>query len=224
VERQLDLAIRALVERDNRLAEEVIAGDSLIDQREVEVDHRVIELIVRARPMARDLRLVMTAIKIAPDLERWPTTPWHRAATLEINRLRPLKAFITIRAWPRRHLRWSGRDWRVVKGDSQLARNVIDRDAEVDWEFEQIFRELLTYMMEDPKTIRRALALLMVSRALERLAITEPISRAGRLPGGRRGHPHRRPKERMGLSQEVRFSLAGVTAATTAALPRATSR
>jgi len=59
VERQLDLAIRALVERDNRLAEEVIAGDSLIDQREVEVDHRVIELIVRAaadgsRPSSRD--------------------------------------------------------------------------------------------------------------------------------------------------------------------------
>lgn len=164
VERQLDLAIRALVERDNRLAEEVIAGDSLIDQREVEVDHRVIELIVRARPMARDLRLVMTAIKIAPDLERVADHAVGIARqALEINRLRPLKAFITI---PRMAEKASSmvRDaiGAFVKGDSQLARNVIDRDAEVDWEFEQIFRELLTYMMEDPKTIRRALALLMV--------------------------------------------------------------
>jgi phosphate transport system protein len=171
VERQLDLAIRALVERDNRLAEEVIAGDSLIDQREVEVDHRVIELIVRARPMARDLRLVMTAIKIAPDLERVADHAVGIARqALEINRLRPLKAFITI---PRMAEKASSmvRDaiGAFVKGDSQLARNVIDRDAEVDWEFEQIFRELLTYMMEDPKTIRRALALLMVSRALERI-------------------------------------------------------
>ena len=171
VERQLDLAIRALVERDNRLAEEVIAGDSLIDQREVEVDHRVIELIVRARPMARDLRLVMTAIKIAPDLERVADHAVGIARqALEINRLRPLKAFITT---PRMAEKASSmvRDaiGAFVKGDSQLARNVIDRDAEVDWEFEQIFRELLTYMMEDPKTIRRALALLMVSRALERI-------------------------------------------------------
>ena len=171
VERQLELAIRALVERDNKLAEEVIAGDNLIDQREVEVDHRVVELIVRARPMARDLRLVMTAIKIAPDLERVADHAVGIARqALEINRLRPLKAFITI---PRMAEKASSmmRDaiGAFVQGDSQLARNVIERDAEVDWEFEQIFRELLTYMMEDPKTIRRALALLMVSRALERI-------------------------------------------------------
>jgi len=171
VERQLDLAIRALVERDNTLAEKVIAGDSLIDQREVEVDHRVVELIVRARPMARDLRLVMTAIKIAPDLERVADHAVGIARQgLELNRVPPLKAFITI---PRMAERASSmvRDAirAFVEGDSQLARQVIERDAEVDWEFEQIFRELLTYMMEDAKTIRRALALLMVSRALERI-------------------------------------------------------
>jgi phosphate transport system protein len=171
VERQLDLAIRALVERDNTLAEKVIAGDSLIDQREVEVDHRVVELIVRARPMARDLRLVMTAIKIAPDLERVADHAVGIARQgLELNRVPPLKAFITI---PRMAERASSmvRDAirAFVEGDSQLARQVIERDVEVDWEFEQIFRELLTYMMEDAKTIRRALALLMVSRALERI-------------------------------------------------------
>ncbi len=171
VERQLGLAIRALVERDNTLAEQVIEGDSLIDQREVEVDRRVVELIVRARPMARDLRLVMTAIKIAPDLERVADHAVGIARqALELNRVPPLKAFITI---PRMAegaasmVRDSIRAF--VQGDSQLARQVIERDAEVDWEHEQIFRELLTYMMEDAKTIRRALALLMVSRALERI-------------------------------------------------------
>jgi phosphate transport system protein len=172
VERQLGLAIRSLVERDSKLAEEVIAGDAVIDQREVEVDHRVIELIVRARPMARDLRLVMTAIKIAPDLERVADHAVTIARqALELNRLPPLKAFITI---PRMADQAASmvRDaiGAFVQGDSQLARLVIERDDDVDWEQEQIFRELLTYMMEDPKTIRRALALLLVSRSLERIA------------------------------------------------------
>src|SRR5512135_2410437 len=140
VERQLGLAIQALVERDSTLAEQVIEGDALIDQREVEVDRRVVELIVRARPMARDLRLVMTAIKIAPDLERVAD---HAAGiarqAMELNRVPPLKAFITI---PRMAegaasmVRDSIRAF--VRGDSQLARQVIERDAEVDWEHEQI--------------------------------------------------------------------------------------
>jgi len=171
VESQLGLAIRALVERDNTLAEKVITGDNVIDQREVEVDHRVVELIVRARPMARDLRLVMTAIKIAPDLERVADHAVGIARqALDLNRVAQLKAFIIIPRMAEKAFAMV-RDaiGAFVQGDSQLARAVIDRDAEVDWEFEQIFRELLTYMMEDPKTIRRALGLLMVARALERI-------------------------------------------------------
>jgi phosphate transport system protein len=172
VEHQLDLVIRGLVERNSELAEQVIAGDKVIDQREVEVDHRVIELIVRARPMARDLRLVMTAIKIAPDLERVADHAVDIARqVLVLNRVPALKAFITI---PRMAEQATAmvRDaiGAFVRGDSQLARQVIDRDDEVDWMHEQIFRELLTYMMEDPKTIHRALALLLVSRSLERIA------------------------------------------------------
>jgi phosphate transport system protein len=172
VERQLGLAIRALVERDSALAEAVIAGDSLIDQREVEVDHRVIELIVRTRPMARDLRLVMTAIKIAPDLERVADHAVSIARqALLLNQVPPLKAFITI---PRMADAATAmvRDaiGAFVQGDSQRARHVIARDDEVDGMHEQIFRELLTYMMEDPRTIHRGLALLLASRSLERIA------------------------------------------------------
>ena len=172
VERQLGMAIRALVERDSALAEAVIAGDEVIDRREIEVDHRVIELIVRTRPMARDLRLAMTAIKIAPDLERVADHAVSIARqALLLNQVPPLKAFITI---PRMAEAATAmvRDaiGAFVQGDSHGARRVIARDDEVDEMHEQVFRELLTYMMEDPRTIHRALALLLASRSLERIA------------------------------------------------------
>jgi len=172
VERQLTLAISALVERSNELAEQVIAGDEVIDHREIEVDRRVLELIVRARPMARDLRLVMTAVKIAPDLERVADHAVHIARqAIVLNRVPPLKAFITIPRMADAATRMV-RDaiGAFVEGNSQAARQVIARDDEVDGMHEQIFRELLTYMMEDPKTIQRVLALLLVARSLERIA------------------------------------------------------
>jgi phosphate transport system protein len=172
VERQLDLAARALVERNSEIAQQVIAGDEVIDRREIEVDQRVIELIVRARPMARDLRMVMTVIKIAPDLERVADHAVNIARqAIALNRVPSLKPFITI---PRMADAATGmvRDaiGAFVHGDSLAARRVIVRDDAVDGMHEQIFRELLTYMMEDPKTIPRALALLLVARSLERIA------------------------------------------------------
>jgi phosphate transport system protein len=172
VERQLNLAIRAVVERNPDLAEEVIAGDKVIDQREIEVDQRVLELIVRARPVARDLRLVMTTVKVAPDLERVADHAVSIARqAIVLSQVPPLKAFITI---PRMADAASGmvRDaiGAFVHGDSLQARQVISKDDAVDGMHEQIFRELLTYMMEDPKTIQRALALLLVARSLERVA------------------------------------------------------
>ncbi len=172
VEKQLNLAIRAVVERDGAVAEAVIAGDAVIDRREIEVDHRVLELIVRERPMARDLRLVMTAIKIAPDLERVADHAVNIARqAIVLNRVPPLKPFITIpqladaaTAMVRDALA------AFVSADPNEARAVIGRDDEVDGMHEQVFRELLTYMMEDAKTIPRALALLLVARSLERVA------------------------------------------------------
>ena len=172
VEKQLNLAIGAVVERNDSVAQGVIAGDAVIDRREIEVDRRVRELIVRERPMARDLRLVMTAIKIAPDLERVADHAVNIARqAIVLNRVPPLKPFITL---PRMAEAATAmvRDalGAFVNSDSQQARRVIERDDEVDGMQEQIFRELLTYMMEDAKTIPRALALLLVSRSLERVA------------------------------------------------------
>lgn len=169
-ERALDLAIRSLVERDSELAEQVIAGDASIDRREIEVDHKAVELIVRHRPMARDLRLVVMATKIAPELERVADHAVGIARqALILNKVPPLKPFITLPSMANA----AGAMLRdaidsFVHEDSQQARRVIVRDAAVDAMHEQIFRELLTYMMEEPRTIPRALALLLVARSLER--------------------------------------------------------
>lgn len=171
-ERQLENAIRALVERDSALAEQVIAGDAVIDQREKDVDHRVIELIVREQPVASDLRFLITSLKIAPGLERVADHAVNIAEqALVINRMPPLKPFITI---PRMASTAIGmvRDALAafVRRDTTLAMDVISRDDSVDAMHEEIFRELLTYMMADPGTITRVLPLLLVARSLERIA------------------------------------------------------
>ena len=170
-ERALELATRAMVERDSTLAEQVISGDARVDQLEVEVDHKAVELIVRHRPMARDLRLVMIATKIAPDIERVAdhAVGIARQAKL-LNTHPPLKPFITLPSM-------AGAAGGMVRdaidafvhSDTMLARRVIARDEAVDAMHEQVFRELLTYMMEEPRTIPRALALLIVARSLERI-------------------------------------------------------
>jgi phosphate transport system protein len=172
VEEQLGSAIRALVERDSVLASQVVEQDSIIDQREKEVDHAVVELIIRNRPVARDLRLVMTATKVAPDLERVADHAVSIARHSVILNTEPaLKKLITIPDMARTAaLMVRDAIQALVTGDSKLARAVIERDSQVDSMHEQIFRELLTYMMQDAKTIPRALRLLLIARSLERVA------------------------------------------------------
>jgi len=172
VESQITRAIRSVIERDSALAEAVIADDSVVDEHEIEVDHRVVELVVRDRPMARDLRLAFAAIKIAPCLERVADHAVNISEqALVLNRVPPLKPFVTM---PRMAETAMGmvRDAiaAFLHGDAAAAREVIARDDSVDAMHEEIFRELLTYMMEDPRTIPRALALLLIARSLERVA------------------------------------------------------
>lgn len=171
-EQQLERAVASVVKRDSVLAEKVVGGDQVLDRRELEVDQRVIELIVRGTPLARDLRLVMAASKIAPGLERIADHAVIIAnQALGLNRQPPLKPFITL---PRmaETARSMIRDAiaAFVQGDADLARQAINRDDLVDGMHEEIFRELLTYMISDATTISRALALLLVARSLERIA------------------------------------------------------
>lgn len=172
VEQQLSHAIRALVERDSEAAQKVIAEDQRVDAREKEVDRKAIEIILRERPLAAPLRMVVAATKIAPDLERVADHAVNIAEqALKLNTMPQLKPFVTL---PRMaELAGQMVEEAVtafVEQDAGKARAVISRDDVVDALHEEVFRELLTYMMSEPKTIPRALALLLVARSLERIA------------------------------------------------------
>src|SRR3989440_13016741 len=164
--------IRSRAERDEALARDVIERDHQVDAYGVEVDEKCVELLARYQPAASDLRFLTTAMKIVTDLERIGDQAVNIAQrALELNREAQLKPYIDLP-------RMAAKSQQMVKDaldafvarDAGLARDVCARDSEVDALKEQVFRELLTFMMGDPKTIARALHLILVSRFLERVA------------------------------------------------------
>ena len=172
VEDQIRRVMRALVERDEALARDVIERDHQVNAYDVEVDEKCVELLARYQPAASDLRFLTTAMKIVTDLERTGDQAVNIAQrALELNREAQLKPYIDLP-------RMAAKSQQMVKDaldafvarDAGLARDVCARDSEVDALKEQVFRELLTFMMGDPKTIARALHLILVSRFLERVA------------------------------------------------------
>lgn len=172
VEDQMSRAIRALLERDTPLAEEVIANDSPIDQMELDIDAHVIELIAKMQPAAVDLRFVATLMKITPELERIADLAQDVCErAIELNREPQLKPLIDIPRLARiaQEMVRQSLD-AFVRRDAQLARAVIARDDEVDMLTEQSFRELLTYMLEDSRNISRAIRLTFVGKYFERIA------------------------------------------------------
>jgi phosphate transport system protein len=171
-ERALTDAGRALVERDSDLAMKVIAGDDKIDQMEVEVDRLATEFIVRHQPAAADLRFVVTAIKLGPELERIADHATNIAErALSLNKKPLLKPLIDVpRMLNLARAMVSDAIESYVKRDPVLARQIITRDDEVDQLYVQILRELITFMIEDPQTIARAIGLIFVSRYAERVA------------------------------------------------------
>ncbi len=172
VEDQIRRAMRALLERDDALAQEVIDRDRQVNTYDVEVDEQCVELLALHQPAASDLRFITTAMKIVTDLERIGDQAVNIAQrVLELNRDPQLKPYIDLP-------RMADKAQRMVKesldafvaGDTALARQVCGEDAEVDALKEQIFRELLTFMMEDPRAIPRAIRIILISRFLERVA------------------------------------------------------
>jgi phosphate transport system protein len=172
VEDQIRRAMRALLERDDVIAQEVIDRDRQVNTYDVEVDEQCVNLLALHQPAAGDLRFITTAMKIVTDLERIGDQAVNIAQrALELNREPQLKPYIDLP-------RMADRAQRMVKesldafvaGDTALARQVCGEDAEVDALKEQIFRELLTYMMEDPRTVSRAIRVILISRFLERVA------------------------------------------------------
>jgi phosphate transport system protein len=172
VEDQIRRVMRALIERDEGRAEEVIERDRQVNTYDVEIDEKCVELLALYQPTAGDLRFITTAMKIVTDLERIGDQAVNIAQrAVELNQEPQLKPYIDLP-------RMAEKSQRMVKDaldafvsrDTTLARDVCARDSEVDALKEQIFRELLTYMLADPKTISRAIRLILISRFLERVA------------------------------------------------------
>lgn len=172
VEDAISSSIRALLERDSELAEEVIRRDDDIDQVELLIDDKVVELIAKMQPAAGDLRFAATLMKITPELERVADLAQDVAErALELNREPQLKPLIDIPRLARiaQEMVRQSLD-AFVRRDADLARAVIQRDDEVDLLTEQSFRELLTYMIEDTGNVSRAIRLTFVGKYFERMA------------------------------------------------------
>lgn len=172
VEGMVENAVSSLVDRDSHLAEATIAADAKVDALEVEVDEGCIRLLALHQPAASDLRFITTAMKISTDLERMADQAVNISQrAIELNEEPQLKPYIDI-PWMSQLSQKMLRDSldAFVRRDVALAREVIEADNRVDGLKDQVFRELLTFMMEDPRTIQRAIRLILVSRHLERVA------------------------------------------------------
>jgi phosphate transport system protein len=172
VEKCLDDMAVALADQNIDLAEAVIAMDEEIDQYEVAIDRLATQFIARHQPTATDLRFVIVAIKLGPELERIADNAVNIAERiLHMSKYPQLKPVVDLpRMLGLAHAMVSDSIAAYVARDAKAAREVIARDDEVDALYFQIFRVLLTYMIEDPKTISRAIDLILVARFIERIA------------------------------------------------------
>jgi len=172
VETMICNSIKSLVERDSELAERTIISDHEINHLEVLTDEKCLEVLARRQPTARDLRFITLALKIVTDLERiGDQCSSICSRVLELNEEPPLKPYIDLPRLAEAAARMVRESLDAfVRGDEQLAMKVCENDQIVDDLNIQIQRELLTFMMEDPTTITRALKLNYISKYLERIA------------------------------------------------------
>jgi len=172
VEAMIGDAMQALLQRDWDKASGVIIADKGIDVLEKEIDEACHTVLVRHQPTAVDLRFLVAVMKINNDLERMGDSAVNIAEAVEVlNQEPPLKPYIDL---PRmaekvREMVRHSLDAFVAR-DTRTAISVCAADDEIDGFYHQLFRELLTYMIEDPKNVSRALHLLLISRNLERIA------------------------------------------------------
>lgn len=168
----IGLSVKSLVERKDSYTKEVFNLEERVNHMEVEIEEEVLKLLALRQPAARDLRLLTAILKINNDLERVADQAVNVAETSQfLLKEPPLKPLIDIPHMATLAQRMIKNSLAAfVNHDPLLAKEVCQDDDEVDRINEQIFRELLTYMMEDPKAITRAVDLILVSRNLERIA------------------------------------------------------
>ena len=170
-EEEVRLSIKGLVERDHSLLEHVMRGDAPLNSLHIEIDNRCFMLLALHQPMAADLRTIVAAVKINTDLERVGDLAVNiaEAATRYLQHPQ-VKRLIDIPNMARmaQSMLRDALD-AFVRLDSALAQRVLDEDDKLDALKTQIFRELLTYMLQDPSTIEPSLDLILISRHLERI-------------------------------------------------------
>ncbi|QQS49132.1 MAG: phosphate signaling complex protein PhoU [Acidobacteriota bacterium] len=171
VERAIDQATRALIERDSELAEQVLRDDDRVDALELEADQLCVRLLSMQSPEAYDLRLVVTAIKITPILERIADHACNIArAAIYLNDEPQLKPYFDLpkMSWMACEMLRLSLD-AFAAADAETARSVIDRDDEIDKLYDRIFHDLLDRMSRDAAAAGRAARLLLVAKHLERI-------------------------------------------------------
>ncbi len=171
VERVLQLAVKSLVDRDVKLAKQVIEMDRMIDEMELEIDRFCIETLALHQPAAHDLRFVIAAAKITPILERIADHSTSIAeATIRISQTLPMQDYLQIPATAKK----AGEMLRgaleaLTSEDSEMAREIIRRDHEIDDDYKKTFDGLLKEMIKNPPITATAAQLLFVAKHLERI-------------------------------------------------------
>ncbi len=172
VESAIDRSIQALKNRDVELARQIIADDVKINDKRYDTEEKCLEIIATQQPLAGDLRTIVAVLYIIVDLERMGD---HAEGIAKIAGLLadepPLKPYIAIPRMAQVTARMLMASLEAFKDrDSERARTICDEDDEVDALYDQVYRELLTFMRNDPKTIERATHLTWVAHNLERIA------------------------------------------------------
>ena len=171
VEEIIKGSMQALLERDSDLAKKMIQADRRINQLEMSIDQMCLQILARRQPVASDLRFITIAMKLVTDLERIGDLAVNFCErVLELNEEPPLKPYVDLprMAEEAQEMVHDALD-AFVEGDADKADEVIRQDAIVDAYYMQIFRELLTYMMEDTRNIFRATRLQSIAKYLERI-------------------------------------------------------
>jgi len=172
VEKAITRSVEALKRRDLELAERVVAEDAKINQKRFDIEEMCVELIVTQQPMAGDLRVIIAVLNIIVDLERIGDHAEGIAKiALMIGDEPPLKPLVDLPRMAEKTENMLRRSLDAfVRRDDAAARQICKEDDQVDELYDQVFRELITFMLEDPRTITRATRLIWVAHNLERSA------------------------------------------------------
>ncbi len=171
VQEMIARSMQAHLQRDSDLARQTIGLDPLINRLEMDIDELCVCILARRQPVASDLRFITMALKAVTDLERIGDSAVNICERIiELNEEPQIKLYVGISQMAELVQRMVREALDAfVAGDAAIALRVIEQDQSVDAHYVQLFRELLTYMLEDPRTISRALCIQSIAKHLERV-------------------------------------------------------